>query len=267
MNFGVRVDEVRKKKSEEEQETDEENEKAMVWYEGLRQMKRLGYKVQEVYDLSATPYYLKGSGYTPYSLFPWVVSDFGLVDAIESGLVKIPFLPTMDSSHDLDEPKLRNIYQHISRELPKKGQRKAKKEAKESGEERSVGEKAPNLPSLLNLALEQFVEDYKDYDKGVRQDNEAVKNLFTAPPVFIVVCNNTTVSKEVFKYMAGYETVDSEGNTVYIDGHFDIFSNYRNGMSVKRQPSRLIDSIAIDEAVCVGQRRRLREAMQAGVFF
>lgn len=237
-----------KKKSEEEQETEEENKKAMVWYEGLRQMKKLGYKVQEVYDLSATPYYLKGSGYGESSLFPWVVSDFGLVDAIESGLVKIPFLPTMDSSHDLDEPKLRNIYQHISRELPKKGQRKAKKEAKESGEERPVGEKAPNLPSLLNLALEQFVEDYKDYDKGVRQDNEAVKNLFTAPPVFIVVCNNTTVSKEVFKYMAGYETVDSEGNTVYVDGHFDIFSNYRNGMPVKRQPSLLIDSIAIDEA-------------------
>ena len=237
-----------KRKSEEEQETDEENKKAMVWYEGLRQMKSLGYKVQEVYDLSATPYYLKGSGYAPYSLFPWVVSDFGLVDAIESGLVKIPFLPTMDSSHDLDEPKLRNIYQHISKELPKKGQRKQKKEAKENGEERPVGEKAPNLPSLLNLALEQFVKDYEDYDKGVRQENESVRNLFTAPPVFIVVCNNTTVSKEVFKYMAGYETVDSEGNTVYIDGHFDIFSNYQNGIPKRRQPSLLIDSIAIDEA-------------------
>lgn len=203
-----------KKKSEEEQETAEENKKAMVWYEGLRQMKRLGYKVQEVYDLSATPYYLKGSGYTPYSLFPWVVSDFGLVDAIESGLVKIPFLPAMDSSHDLEEPVLRNIYQHIRQELPKKGQRKAKKEAKEKGEKRPIGEKAPNLPSLLNLALEQFVEDYKNYDKGIRQNNESARNLFTAPPVFIVVCNNTTVSKEVFKYMAGYETVDSEGNTI-----------------------------------------------------
>lgn len=237
-----------KKKSEEEQETDEENKKAMVWYEGLRQMKKLGYKVQEVYDLSATPYYLKGSGYTPYSLFPWVVSDFGLVDAIESGLVKIPFLPAMDSSHDLDEPKLRNIYQHISKELPKKGQRKKKKEAKESGEEQTLGEKAPNLPSLLNLALEQFVKDYENYDKGIRQNDEAARNLFTAPPVFIVVCNNTTVSKEVFKYMAGYETVDSKGNTVYVDGHFEIFSNYRNGVPVKRQPSLLIDSITIDEA-------------------
>lgn len=237
-----------KKKSEEEQETDEENKKAMVWYEGLRQMKKLGYKVQEVYDLSATPYYLKGSGYTPYSLFPWVVSDFGLVDAIESGLVKIPFLPTMDTSHDLEEPKLRNIYQHIRTELPKKGQRKVKKEAKENGTEHKVGEKGPNLPSLLTLALEQFVKDYEDYDKGIRQDDEAESTLFTAPPVFIVVCNNTTVSKEVFKYMAGYETVDSEGNTVYVDGRFDIFSNYRNGIPVKRRPSLLIDSIAIDEA-------------------
>lgn len=237
-----------KRRSEEEQETDEENKNAMVWYEGLRQMKKLGYKVQEVYDLSATPYYLKGSGYTPYSLFPWVVSDFGLVDAIESGLVKIPFLPTMDSSHDLDEPKLRNIYQHINKELPKKGQKKAKKEAKENGEERPLGEKAPNLPSLLNLALEQFVKDYEDYDKGIRQSNEAVKNLFTAPPVFIVVCNNTTVSKEVFKYMAGYETVDTEGKPIYVDGHFEIFSNYQNGIPKRRQPSLLIDSIAIDEA-------------------
>ena len=191
---------------------------------------------------------MKGSGYTPYSLFPWVVSDFGLVDAIESGLVKIPFLPTMDSSHDIDEPKLRNIYQHISKELPKIGQKKAKKEAKESGEERPLGEKAPNLPSLLNLALVQFVNDYVDYDKGIRQSNEAVKNLFTAPPVFIVVCNNTTVSKEVFKHMAGYETVDNEGNPIYVDGHFEIFSNYHNGIPKRRQPSLLIDSIAIDEA-------------------
>lgn len=236
------------KKSEEEQETAEENKKAMVWYEGLRQMKLLGYKLQEVYDLSATPYYLKGSGYVPYSLFPWVVSDFGLVDAIESGLVKIPFLPKMDSSHDLDGPKLRNIYQHISKELPKKGQKKARKEEKESHGELPAGEKAPNLPSLLNLALEQFVKDYEAYDKGARQHSEAARNLFTAPPVFIVVCNNTTVSKEVFKYMAGYEATDEKGNTVCVDGHFGIFSNYRNGMPVKRQPSLLIDSIAIDEA-------------------
>ena len=99
---------------------------------------------------------------------------------------------------------------------------------------------------MLNLALEQFVKDYKDYNEGVRQKDESAIDLFTAPPVFIVVCNNTTVSKEVFKYMAGYETVDNEGNTIYIDGHFDIFSNYRNGIPVKKQPSLLIDSSALE---------------------
>lgn len=113
-------------------EDKEENENAMVWYEGIRQIKALGYKLQHVYDLSATPYYLKGSGYPEYSLFPWVVSDFGLVDAIESGLVKIPFLPAKDDSHNIEEPVLRNIYEHISKDLPKKGQaRKPKKTAKQ----------------------------------------------------------------------------------------------------------------------------------------
>lgn len=227
-----------------------ENENAMVWYEGLRQMKKLGYKIQHVYDLSATPYYLKGSGYPEYSLFPWVVSDFGLVDAIESGLVKIPFLPAIDDSHSLDEPVLRNIYEHISGELPKKGQkatRKAAKEAQERGEE-PKGEMPPNLPSLLGLALEQFVKDYEEYERGTRLEGEETVNLYSTPPVFIVVCNNTTVSKEVYKYIAGYETVDAEGNTIYVEGHFPIFSNYKDGLPLKRQPSLLIDSAAIDNA-------------------
>lgn len=225
----------------------QENEYAMVWYEGLRQIKQLGYKIQHVYDLSATPYYLKGSGYPEYSLFPWVVSDFGLVDAIESGLVKIPFLPAFDDSHNLEEPVLRNIYEHISKDLPKKGQKKAHKEARENGEE-AKGEKPSNLPHLLGIALDQFVEDYKKYDQGMRIEGEEEIGLFSTPPVFIVVCNNTTVSKEVYKYIAGYETVDSDGNPIYIEGHFPTFSNYKDGIPLKKPPTLLIDSAAIENA-------------------
>ena len=73
------------------------------------------FKIRAVYDLSATPYYLTGPGYEPYSLFPWVVSDFGLTEAIESGLVKIPFLPTSDDTDKLAEPVLRNLYEHAKR--------------------------------------------------------------------------------------------------------------------------------------------------------
>lgn len=237
-----------RQRDEETIEGTEENEKAMVWYEGLRQLKLLGYRLQQVYDLSATPYYLKGSGYEPYSLFPWVVSDFGLVDSIESGLVKIPFLPTYDNSADLEEPKLRNIYEHIKGELPKKGQRGARRAAKAEGKEMPSAEQPPHLPELMKVALAQFVDDYCKYDEGRRSSDETTVNLFTAPPVFIVVCNNTTVSKEVYKYLAGYETTDAEGNTIYIDGQFPIFSNYQDGMPKTKPPTLIIDSEAVDNA-------------------
>ena len=242
---------------DEKSDLKQENEAAMVWYEGLRQMKLLGYKLQQVYDLSATPYYLKGSGYPEYSLFPWVVSDFGLVDAIESGLVKIPFLPAYDNTTDLDEPKLRNIYECIKDKLPKRGLRAQKKKDKEDQENKVGGDlqsptivQAPNLPTLLNTALEQFVKDYEDYDRGLRQAYEAMGTLYTAPPVLIVVCNNTTVSHEVYRDIAGYQDgVNEDGEPRYRKGRFDVFSNY-DGMGLPKEkfPTLLIDSSALDEA-------------------
>ena len=235
---------------DEKSDLKQENEAAMVWYEGLRQMKLLGYKLQQVYDLSATPYYLKGSGYPEYSLFPWVVSDFGLVDAIESGLVKIPFLPAYDNTPDLDEPKLRNIYDSIKDKLPKRGMRAQKKKDKEDQVETPLIAQAPNLPTLLNTALEQFVNDYIDYDRGLRQAYEAMGTLYTAPPVLIVVCNNTTVSHEVYRDIAGYQDgVNEDGEPRYRKGRFDVFSNY-DGMGLPKEkfPTLLIDSSALDEA-------------------
>jgi type III restriction enzyme len=67
------------------------------------------FKTSAIYDLSATPYYLTGSGYVPGTLFPWVVTDFGLIEAIEAGLVKIPFLPESDDTHDLEMPKIAQL--------------------------------------------------------------------------------------------------------------------------------------------------------------
>lgn len=240
---------------DEKNDLKQENETAMVWYEGLRQMKLLGYKLQHVYDLSATPYYLKGSGYPEYSLFPWVVSDFGLVDAIESGLVKIPYLPAYDNTPDLDEPKLRNIYECIKDKLPKRGMKAQKKKDKEDqaagvDSVAILSQQAPNLPTLLNTALDQFVEDYKNYDRGLREDYEAMGTLYTAPPVMIIVCNNTTVSYEVYREIAGYQDgVNEDGEPRYRQGRFDIFSNYdAMGLPKNKFPTLLIDSSALDEA-------------------
>jgi type III restriction enzyme len=70
-------------------EAEERNADARVWFKGLQAVRdKVG--VRTIYDLSATPYYLKGSGYNEGFIFPWVVSDFSLMDAIESGIVKVP---------------------------------------------------------------------------------------------------------------------------------------------------------------------------------
>lgn len=233
-----------KSKTTDSEEADE-NARAAVWFSGIREISKK-FKLQSVYDLSATPYYLTGSGYTPYSLFPWVVSDFGLIEAIESGLVKIPFLPESDNTQELAMPVLRNLYEHVKDELPKKGKRSQKKDAAAEG--KKVTELQPKLPALVKGALDQFYSHYEDYFNGTRKYNEEQSNIFSVPPVFIVVCNNTGVSKEVYKYIAGYEYEDSEGNMVTVKGAKDLFSNYDPATykPLRRPPTLLIDSDALE---------------------
>jgi type III restriction enzyme len=223
----------------------DENARAAVWFNGIREISKK-FKLQNVYDLSATPYYLNGSGYPAYSLFPWVVSDFSLIEAIESGLVKIPFLPESDNSQELAMPVLRNLYEHVRDELPKKGQKKKKSEAaKEGGKYREM---PPQLPSLVKNALDQFYNHYQEYYKGVRKNNEERSNIFSAPPVFIAVCNNTSVSKELYKYIAGYEYENKESKTEVVHGVKELFSNYdvTTNRPLKRPPTLLIDSDALE---------------------
>jgi type III restriction enzyme len=91
----------------------ERNKKAArVWINGIRvAAKIVGVKV--IYDLSATPFFLRGSGYREGELFGWVVSDFSLMDAIEAGIVKIPRVPTHDDVVARDEPIFRQRLMQI----------------------------------------------------------------------------------------------------------------------------------------------------------
>ena len=232
-----------KSKTTDNEEADE-NARAAVWFSGIREIAKK-FKLQSVYDLSATPYYLTGSGYTPYSLFPWVVSDFGLIEAIESGLVKIPFLPESDNTQELTMPVLRNLYDHVKDELPKKGQRTKKNEAAAEGSK--YIEQPPKLPRLVKGALDQFYNHYVEYFNGIRKNSEQKLTIFSAPPVFIAVCNNTSVSKEVYKYIAGYE-YEEDGEKITRQGAKDLFSNYdpTTNKPLKRPPTLLIDSDALE---------------------
>lgn len=218
-------------KGKSSRESKDENERAAVWINGLAEINKR-FQVRQVYDLSATPYYLSGSGYEAYSLFPWTVSDFGLIEAIEAGLVKIPFLPESDTTQQIEMPVLRNLYDHVKNELPKKGKDK----------ESFSGE--PQLPALVKNALDQFYSHYK-------KENERVGTIFSSPPVFILVCNNTNVSSEVYKYIAGWDERDGDGNILHVrPGQFDLFTNYDpvTRKPLNKPPTLLIDSAALEQS-------------------
>ncbi len=237
----------------EGEDADEENRRAAVWFSGLVRITQR-FKVRSIYDLSATPYYLTGSGYEPYTLFGWVVSDFGLIEAVESGLVKIPFLPTRDDTQELQLPVLRNLYEHIRDDLPKAGRKKQKARAKAEGKE--LVEEPPRLPETLKTALAQFYEHYEGEFRSRRHSAAATRtdqlSLDDSPPVFIVVCNNTSVSKEVYKYLAGYEipSADESEPPQVVAGAYELLSSYDFGTLKPRHkpPTLLIDSDALENS-------------------
>ena len=90
----------------------EEVEEATVWVNGLDHASTSAVGIRCCVDLSATPFYIGGSGQVEGSPFPWLVSDFGLVDAIESGIVKIPRLPVSDTT-GRPEPEYFRLWEHV----------------------------------------------------------------------------------------------------------------------------------------------------------
>ena len=107
--------------------------------------------MKAIYDLSATPFFLRGSGYPEGTLFPWVVSDFSLIDAIESGIVKVPRVPVADDSMTGDQPTYRDLWLRIRDEL---AQERAARPRQSAGE--------PKLPVELQGALAQPLRQLRE---------------------------------------------------------------------------------------------------------
>jgi type III restriction enzyme len=197
---------------------------ARVWISGLEAVKnKIG--VKAIYDLSATPFFLRGSGYEEGALFPWVVSDFSLIDAIECGIVKVPRVPVADDSMTGEQPTYRDIWIRIREHLPKKGR----------GTDAVTGE--PKLPVELEGALRSLYGNYEKYYKLWESSPDG-----GTPPVFIVVCNNTNVSKLVYDWLAGWEKEISKDKTIVVPGQLAIFNNEENGSWTYRPNTILIDS-------------------------
>ena len=209
-------------------EAKQRDQEARVWISGLEAVKaKIG--VKAIYDLSATPFFLRGSGYPEGTLFPWVVSDFSLIDAIEAGIVKVPRVPVADDSMTGAQPTYRDLWVRIREHLPKKG----RKTDKVGGE--------PKLPAELQGALLSLYGNYEDY-YGLWEKNTEARARGITPPVFIVVCNNTNVSKLVFDFIAGWEKQIGE-ETIVQAGQLPIFRNDDGkGAWLQRPNSVLVDS-------------------------
>jgi type III restriction enzyme len=213
-------------KGDEKKQAKEKNEAARIWINGIEAVKgKLG--VRAVYDLSATPFFLRGSGWAEGTLFHWTVSDFSLMDAIESGIVKLPRVPVADNIPGEEMPVYRNLWEHIGREMPKKGGQTADPHG---------------IPDKLKTALHAL---YKHYDETFRKWERAG---IQTPPVFIIVCNNTTTSKLVYEYVSGWQRPNEDGELYTVNrGFLPLFSNFdQNDEPLARPNTLLIDSKQIE---------------------
>jgi len=172
-------------------EIKKDREEATIWLQGLDRM-ACACGIKFCVDLSATPFYIKGSGYPEGAPFPWIVSDFGLVDAIESGITKIPRLPVSDTTGQPD-PKYFRLWRNITKDLAA-GQRQANKRPKPE----IVWERSQD-------AFVQLAGEYKQaFDAVAGASDTALK----APPVLILVCDNTDIAQVFFENISGQKEME-----------------------------------------------------------
>ncbi|HEX2533768.1 MAG TPA: DEAD/DEAH box helicase family protein, partial [Chitinophagaceae bacterium] len=218
---------------EEKDEAKANREAARLWISGLEAANRvLG--ITRVIDLSATPFFLRGSGYPEGVLFTWTMSDFSLMDAIECGIVKLPRVPVADNIPGSEVPMFRNLWDHIRTRMPKKGRVKG-------------GELDPlSIPPQLQTALEALYGHYeKTYDLWEKAG-------LSVPPCFIVVCNNTATSKLVYDFISGFTRTNEDGAGTFTNGRLPLFRNYNEHGDPHARPNTiLIDSrqLESDEAL------------------
>jgi len=222
---------------EEDRKLAEKNAReATVWIEGLDRIHKLagGRKkgIGFCVDLSATPFYIQGSGNEVGRPFPWVVSDFSLLESIESGLVKIPQLPSRDAT-GAEEAAYFNIWRWVQEKAQQDGY----------GTKLTPQIMMTYASAPINLLAHEWHRRFQAWESSARQQHK-----HPVPPVFIVVCRDTQIAKAVYAWLA-----EGEG------GHGDAPPWFRNrpGEEVTvRIDSRVVEDI--EEGGTKDETRRLR---------
>ncbi len=235
-------------RGEEKREADKNSEEARIWISGLEIVKRkLG--IQRVIDLSATPFFLRGSGYAEGTLFHWTVSDFSLMDAIESGIVKLPRVPVSDNIMD-EMPKFRALWETIRTRMPR------------AGRSNNANLDPLSLPVELQTALEALYGHYEKVYETWENDEDA-----TVPPCFIIVCNNTSTSKLVYDYISGFSRENEDESLAFNEGRLPLFRNFDEyGNRIPRPRTLLIDSEQLESGEALDREFRAMAGTELEVF-
>ena len=227
---------------DDKKEAEKNSAAARLWISGLEAVNR-HQGLARVFDLSATPFFLRGSGYAEGTLFPWTLSDFSLMDAIESGIVKLPRVPIADNIPGGEMPMFRNLWEHIGKKMPKKGRGKA------------ASLNPLDLPPPLQTALEAL---HGHYEKTLLLWSQAGVPV---PPCFIVVCNNTATSKLVYDYISGFQRHQDDGTHKLEAGRLPLFRNHNEaGDPLPRPRTLLIDSEQLESGEALDENFRAMAA-------
>jgi type III restriction enzyme len=231
--------------SEEKDAIKEEVEAARVWLAGLDRINNSGLAgvgknaILACVDLSATPFYLAGSGHPEGSPFPWLVVDFGLVDAIECGIVKVPRMPVKDTLDGTDDagrpdPEYFRLWDHVVDQLIPS----------------DYIRKRPKPEVLRDKAEPALTMLYSQWKERFDQVLAATKEEKPIPPVMIVVCENTDLARAFYEYISG-ETENEDGTVSR--GHTN-FPEFRNTETEKH--TFRIDSKLLAKAEAEGEETR-----------
>lgn len=184
-----------------------EGRESAVWYGGLKSLHDRG-RLHSVVDFSATPMFISGDRSRKNRLFPWVVSDYPIVDAIEAGIVKIPSAPVSDNLSQQDAmPLFRDIYN-----LTKGG--KSGFMSASRGRSNWINE---DLAAALRTMYDDYAAESRRW-RRVRTDSKV--------PTVVIVANSVANADGLFKYIAGYENDDG----ALVDGRVGgLLSNIENG--------------------------------------
>ena len=176
-------------KTKKSQEQKQEEEKATIWIQGIDRIHR-ACGVLKAYDLTATPFKPTGKNNRTEQLFSWIISDFGLNDSLESGLVKTPRIAIRDDA--VPDKNLRSkffhLHEHVRQDLKRSG-----------GEHHALPDLVNSAITILSGEWERIRQDWQEEWKKTKEEREKSNEKVPPfiPPVMIIISDRIQTAKRL----------------------------------------------------------------------